>query len=114
MVHNIAPLIESYPSSYSNWLDVYTNLSGNFYELAIVGEDAIQKIKEVNKEYIPNKIICGKVSVVNNKLYSENKVEFPLLKNRFIQGSTMIYVCVNNSCNFPTTDSSIALKQLDH
>ena len=114
MVHNIAPLIESYPSSYSNWLDVYTNLSNDFYELAIVGEDAIQKIKEVNKQYIPNKVICGRVSSAKNKLFVDNEAEFPLLKNRFLEGSTMIYVCVNNSCNFPTTDASIALKQLNH
>jgi hypothetical protein len=114
MVHNIAPLIENYPSSYSNWLDIYTHLSGSFYELAIVGEDAIQKIKEVNKHYIPNKVICGRVSDIKNKSFSENEAEFPLLKNRFIQGSTMIYVCVNNSCNFPTNDSSIALKQLSN
>ena len=102
MVHNIAPLIESYPSSYANWMNVYSNLSSNFYEVAIVGKDAIKKIKEINEVYIPNKIICA----------SENEAQFPLLKNRFMKNSTMIYVCVNNSCNYPTTDSSIALKQL--
>ena len=102
MVHNIAPLIESYPSSYSNWMNVYSNLSSNFYEVAIVGKDAIKKIKEINEVYIPNKIICA----------SENEAQLPLLKNRFMKNSTMIYVCVNNSCNYPTTDSSIALKQL--
>ena len=113
MVHNIAPLIESYPSSYSNWINVYSNFSSNFYEVAIVGKDAIQKIKDINKEYVPNKIICARISISKNKLFSKNKADFPLLQNRFVENSTMIYVCVNNSCNFPTTSSSVALEQLN-
>ena len=104
MVHNIAPLIEKYPASYSNWLDVYSNFSANFYEVAIIGEDAPQKIKEINSTYIPNKIICA----------SKSEANLPLLKNRYSENNTMIYVCVNNTCNCPTTDSKLALKQLDN
>ena len=114
MVHNMVPIIESYPSSYSNWINVYSNLSSSFYEVAILGEDAIQKIKDINKEYIPNKIICARTSLLKNKMFIENNIELPLLENRFIENSTMIYVCVNNSCNFPTTISSVALKQLNN
>ena len=114
MVHNMVPIIESYPSSYSNWITVYSNLSSSFYEVAILGEDAIQKIKDINKEYIPNKIICARTYVLKNKILIENNIELPLLENRFVENSTMIYVCVNNSCNFPTTISSVALKQLNN
>lgn len=114
MVHNMVPIIESYPSSYSNWITVYSNLSSSFYEVAILGEDAIQKIKDINKEYIPNKIICARTSILKNKMFIENNIELPLLENRFVENSTMIYVCVNNSCNFPTTISSVALKQLNN
>ena len=113
MVHNMVPLIKSHPSSYSNWINVYSNLSSSFYEVAIVGEDAIQKIKDINKEYVPNKIICAKTSPIKNKKLGEHNVELPLLENRFLENNTMIYVCVNNSCNFPTTSSSVALEQLN-
>jgi uncharacterized protein YyaL (SSP411 family) len=114
MVHNMVPIIESYPSSYSNWINVYSNLSSSFYEVAILGEDAIQKIKDINKEYIPNKIICARTSLLKNKIFIENNIELPLLENRFVENSTMIYVCVNNSCNFPTSSPSVALKQLNN
>ena len=114
MVHNMVPIIESYPSSYSNWITVYSNLSSSFYEVAILGEDAIQKIKDINKEYIPNKIISARTSLLKNKMFIENNIELPLLENRFVENSTMIYVCVNNSCNFPTSRPSVALKQLNN
>lgn len=102
MVHNIAPLIENYASAYSNWLDVYSNFSSNFYEVAILGNNAHQKMKALNKVYIPNKIIAGNIGESN----------LPLLQNRFIDGETMLYVCVNNTCNYPTPNSEIALEQM--
>lgn len=102
MVHNITPSIENYGSGYSNWLDVYSNFSSSFYEVAILGENALQKAKEIQTAFIPNKIIAA----------STKENESPLLQNRFIEGETMIYVCVNNACNLPTNSSKIALEQL--
>ncbi len=102
MLHNMTEVMENYASAYSNWLDLYSNFSGNFYEVAIVGKNADQKVKEINKEYIPNKLICA----------STKENDLPLLKNRFLEGETKIYVCVNNTCNLPTDNSEIAINQL--
>jgi len=102
MVQNVIPSIEKYTSAYSNWLDVYTNYSANFYEVAILGKNAEEKVKELNKVYIPNKIIAA--STIKNTL--------PLLKNRYVEGETILYVCENNTCNLPTSKTKIALQQL--
>ncbi len=68
------------------------NLTSNFYGIAISGQDAINKLKELNKEYIPNKLIVGSTTESN----------LPLLSNRFVLDTTLIYICVNNTCKMPT------------
>ena len=99
MLHNVQPEIESYPSAYSNWLDLMSNFQDNFYEVVVVGKDASKKIAELNARYLPNILIAGSTS--------ESKK--PLLNYRYIDGETLIYVCVNNSCKLPVPDISEAL-----
>ena len=92
---------ETYPSGYSNWFDLIYNLKSNYYEVAVVGENALEKVKQINSKYIPNKLIIG--STTENNL--------PLLKNRFIKDKTLIYVCVNKACKMPTesVEESVSL-----
>ena len=100
MLNNMQPEIEDYPSSYSNWLDLMLNFTNNYYEVAIVGDEVLDKIKDLNKTYIPNKLIIG----------SENDNDLPLLKNRYVAGKTLIYVCVNKACKYPVTQVNEAIK----
>jgi len=83
MINNIKDQIELYPSGFSNWMNLILNINKNFYEIAIVGDNAIKKVKELNENYLPNKIIIG--SLESNPL--------PLLKNRFVEGETYICLC---------------------
>ncbi len=103
MLNNIKPEIVKYPTAYSNWLDLMLNYTNPFYEVAISGADAKQKISELNKNYIPNKLIAGSTS--------ENNM--PLLKNRFNPDNTLIYVCVNKACKLPVLEVDKAIKLLD-
>ena len=102
MLHNVQPEIESYPSGFSNWLDLMANFQDNFYEVVVVGKDASKKIAELNARYLPNILIAGSTS--------ESKK--PLLNYRYINGETLIYVCVNNSCKLPVSDISEALNTI--
>ncbi len=102
MLNNVKPEIENYPSSYSNWLDLMLNYTFQFYEVAIVGKDVFEKIKELNNTYIPNKLIIG----------SQSENDLPLLKNKFVENKTYIYVCVNKSCKLPVTQVNDAIKQI--
>ena len=99
MLHNVQPEIAQYPSGFSNWLDLALNFKGDYYELVVVGDLAEETIKEVNKQYIPNKLIAGSVG----------KNDAALLKNRWVEGETFIYVCVNNTCKLPVTTLEKAL-----
>ncbi|RED48673.1 thioredoxin domain-containing protein [Seonamhaeicola aphaedonensis] len=99
MLNNIKPEIQEYASGYSNWLDLMLNYTNPFYEIAILGEDTNKKIKELNKTYIPNKLIAG----------STKKSSMPLLLNRYNSDKTLIYVCVNKTCKLPVIEVTQAI-----
>ncbi len=91
MLHTIQPNIENYPMGYSNWLDLMLNYTDNFYEIVIVGNQALKKTHQLQSHYVPNKLIAGSIKNSNE----------PLLKSRFTVNQTLIYTCINNSCRYP-------------
>ena len=100
MLHHLTPKIEKYPNYYTNWLDAYANHAFPYYETVISGKNAIAKTKELyQQQYIPYALTCG----------STKESSLPLLQNRFIDGKTLIYVCVNKSCKLPTESVETAL-----
>jgi len=103
MLHNVLPEISSYPSGYSNWLYLLSNFQNNFFEVVVVGDDAIEKVSEINKNYFPNILIAGSISDKKS----------PLLNLRFVTDETLIYVCVNNACKLPVSNTNKALKLLE-
>ncbi len=103
MLNSIKPNIDQYPTSHSNWLDLMLNFVGEYYEVAIVGKNAKQRIAELNKTYIPNKLIVG----------SQGESNLYLLENRYSEGETMIYVCVEGACKLPVTETKKAINQLE-
>lgn len=102
MLKNVVSEIEQYPSGFSNWLDLLLNFQDDFYEVVVVGKEASEKIKELNKNYLPNIIIAG----------SEEENNGSLFKNRYVPQETLIYICVNNACRLPLNDTKIAIKTL--
>jgi uncharacterized protein YyaL (SSP411 family) len=102
MLDLISKNIADYPSGYSNWSQLMLNLTGNHFEVAIVGKDALYLIKELQKYYLPNVIFCTGTS--------EN--ELPMLKSRFVSGKTLIYICQNNTCQLPVETVEEALSAI--
>jgi uncharacterized protein YyaL (SSP411 family) len=102
MLKNVQPEMEQYPGGFSNWLDLLANYQNDYYEIVIMGEAALEKVNEINTRYIPNKLIAG----------SETNSDSYLMKGRFSEGETLIYVCVNNTCKLPVKDTSKALSTI--
>ena len=103
MLSAIMPQITEYAPFYSNWTIFLCYKAIPFYEVAIVGENAKQQKHFLEKVYMPNKILAGN---------TDGNSTLPLLKNRFITGKTMIYVCRNRACNLPVETTEEALKQM--
>ncbi|MCK4561360.1 MAG: thioredoxin domain-containing protein, partial [Flavobacteriaceae bacterium] len=102
MLNNIKDKAITYGAGASNWLNLYANYIGDYYEIAISGKDAKNKLKEINKNYIPNKLIVG--STKNSNL--------PLLEFKFSKDQTTIYICIDGACKLPVNDSKKALGQI--
>nr|WP_321234193.1 thioredoxin domain-containing protein [uncultured Psychroserpens sp.] len=102
MLSNMNEQLKSTPSGYSNWFTHYLNYSNPYYEVAISGSNALDKLKEVNNYYIPNILIAG----------ASIESQLPIMENRFIEDDTYIYVCVNGACRLPVTDVKEAVAQL--
>ncbi|WP_395074283.1 thioredoxin domain-containing protein, partial [Flavobacterium sp.] len=58
MLHHMIPNMD-YASAYSNWLNLWINLSEDNKELAVCGKNAVEEIQKINKEYLPNVIVAG-------------------------------------------------------
>lgn len=93
MVQNIIPTV-TYPSAFSNWLNVLLHFSEQNKELAICGNNALEYLEKVNQNYLPNIIVAGSSTVST----------LPFLENRFSENETLFYLCQNKSCQKPTAD----------
>ncbi len=102
MVRNVQENFIENGQSFANWLNLVLFQNKNFYEIAVVGEDYQELGKEIASHYLPNGILVG----------SGNEGTLDLLKSRYNEGQTLIYVCIEGTCKLPVTSVEQALKQL--
>ncbi|GAB1308111.1 thioredoxin domain-containing protein [Urechidicola sp. KH5] len=102
MLINVQNDILKFPTSHSNWLQLMADYSSHYYEIAIAGKDAQTKLKEVNKSYIPNKLIAGSVG----------ESSIPLMQGRYNEADTFVYICVDGACRLPEKEVNKALQQV--
>jgi uncharacterized protein YyaL (SSP411 family) len=102
MLNYVTQEIISYGAGYSNWASLLLFFTLPFYEVVIIGKDAPKKMKKFNRYYLPNTIFAG----------DENESSLPLLKNRYMNNNTLIYVCENKTCQLPVNEVSEAVKSI--
>lgn len=103
MLNNVLGEITGYGAGYSNWAMLLLYYVQPFYEVAITGTKAVEKLKELNRYYLPNALFSG----------SETESSVPLLANRWVKEQTMIYVCYNKTCSKPETKIEEVLKHIN-
>ncbi|GAA4087676.1 thioredoxin domain-containing protein [Mucilaginibacter panaciglaebae] len=100
-LRNIMPHMAKYGSAYSNWCMLLLDEVFGTAEVAIVGDNSEVLRIEMEKNYIPNKIILG-----------GTKGSLPLLRDKFT-GKTQIFVCKDKTCGLPAATIADALKQIE-
>jgi len=100
MMRNVLPHIAKYGSAYSNWAMLLLDEVFGVYEVAITGEESGKMRAELEKKYVPNKIMLG-----------GKKGSLPLLQNRF-GPATQIFVCKDKTCGLPVKTIADALTQM--
>jgi uncharacterized protein YyaL (SSP411 family) len=96
MLNNVSDDLLRNPAFFSNWaivLDMHIHLQK---ELIITGNDALEKLKEVQLHYLPDVLIAGR----------DKESDLPLLKDRFVKDKTLFYFCKNKSCQLPESSFS--------
>jgi uncharacterized protein YyaL (SSP411 family) len=100
MINNISDNLKERVTDHLLWLNNSHNYSQKFYELAISGKNATSKANELMEKYLPNALIAA----------SNTKSDLYLLKDRYFDDETYIYVCVDNTCKFPVTTAPEAIE----
>ena len=101
MLEKVAGKIGEMASYYTQWSYVAGLFSFGNNEIAIVGKDAVEKNRSLQKKYLPMAFFMGGTE--------EN---LPLLEKKLVAGKTLIYVCTNKMCKQPVEDVSRALQQI--
>jgi len=103
MLANVYNDIPTYGSSYSNWSILALNIINPYYEIAITGNAWKEKQKELNNQYIPNKLLMG----------GEKSSDLSILEGKFMDETT-IFVCIEGACKMPTQTVGDALLQMQN
>ncbi|MEM8900219.1 MAG: thioredoxin domain-containing protein [Bacteroidota bacterium] len=102
MIKNVQEAIQTQPDYYSNWALASVQQTQPLFEIAIVGEKAEAYREELSRSYLGDAILLG----------NEKEEDLPLLENKYLEGSTMIYICLNKTCRLPVRDVDAAVKLL--
>ena len=103
MTSLIQPMSFEEPLKHANWLQSIYNFTLPFYEIAITGPLAIDKMNLLLPFYIPNSVIST----------SASKSDLYLLKDRHDPIETYYYVCENNFCKIPVQNIDELFSLLD-
>jgi len=106
LVNNLVKAIKqsalSNPTFHSYWLTGAVNLSFPFYEVGIIGNGSFEVRNLLLKKFLPNIVLFG----------SKQGGTLNILKDRLVEGKTLIYVCENRTCQLPVEETEGALKQI--
>ncbi len=102
MLVNIQVNFSTNAQSHANWLQLALLLNLPFHEVAIVGSQYAEKAGQMRQHYLPHTLFTG----------SRKGGSLALLKDRYVEGRTLIYICESGSCQLPNEAVPVALKQL--
>jgi len=104
MLTTLLPRVTEYPNGYANWNNLLSHVTYSYFEIAVVGSDAVRLVKELQEKQIPNTLIVA----------STSNSEAPLFKDRYFEDETFIYVCQNNTCKLPVRTVEEAVRQMEN
>ncbi len=90
------------PAFAGTWIQALLLNSSPPFEVAVLGDDAVITRNNMDLGFRPDVIFLGGAS----------EGEIPLLAYKLVEGRTMIYVCQNKTCKFPTDDTQEAFEMM--
>ena len=90
MVFRMSPRVSEHSAFYYNWFDLYSLNTARFLEVAIMGHEWQKQLQTISSYFIPYCLKLG--GDIEN---------FSLLKGKLQKDKTMIYVCLDKTCEVP-------------
>jgi len=87
-------------NSSSHWGSLYLMHTHPFFEITINGPEVAAFTIKMKEDFLPNTIYEG----------SETVSDLPILKNRFKEGKTLVYVCKDKVCAVPVESPKMAIE----
>ncbi|MCI5083106.1 MAG: thioredoxin domain-containing protein [Saprospiraceae bacterium] len=104
MLKRLQETIGKYPSSFGVWASAMRYLTFPYSEIAVIGEQSLEKALQLGKQYMPNALIMQSAS---------SKQEYPLLADKTAANGKNIFVCKNYSCQLPVESIKEALQLVE-
>ena len=92
MLEGTKDAVIQWPNSFGIWANFMLEMVEGTLEIAVVGVEALNKSRQLLKNYIPNRVIMSAM---------QEDDRFPLLKGRAKEGDTAYYLCQNYTCQLP-------------
>jgi hypothetical protein len=103
MAQNMQKLTEEHPFFYSAWARLELSFIAGYTQITIIGD----KHQDIKREF--DQLALTHVLIMGANMEST----LPLLKDKFISGETLIYVCKNKSCSLPVKTVEEALRLIN-
>ncbi len=88
-------MIIRYPGSFGIWATLLNACTYQQYEVVLAGTPSEEKLREFLAEVIPNRVF---------QRHSVSQIDFPLLRNKPIQGPPQFFLCRNYTCQQPVRE----------
>jgi uncharacterized protein YyaL (SSP411 family) len=88
-------VIGRYPGSFGVWATLLNAITYQLYEIVLAGSPSDEEFKEFLSKWIPNRV------------FQKNSVshpDFPLLRNKPVQGPSRFFLCRDYSCQQPVKE----------
>ncbi|MFN0034418.1 MAG: thioredoxin domain-containing protein [Saprospiraceae bacterium] len=92
MIAAMRGTVEKYPLSFERWATAMLNEAHPLHEIALVGDNAFEKALEIQRGFLPNKIIAASRQPDDSQ---------PLLAGKPGAADALIYVCRDFACHKP-------------
>jgi uncharacterized protein YyaL (SSP411 family) len=100
MLLTMKSTVERYPLSFERWAGALLNEAYPYLEIAIVGDNAFEKARKIQQQFIPNRLLAVSKTVTDAN---------PLLAGKPGETDAYIYICRNYTCQRPVQ----SLKEFD-
>jgi uncharacterized protein YyaL (SSP411 family) len=94
-----------YPGSFGIWATLYQALTYTIPEIVLTGRQPENARKELLKQLIPCRVFQSS---------HEKTTQFPLLSDKPVEDSPMIFLCKNYACQLPVNEVSKLLRLLEN